>query len=789
MPSFTPLRSGDPTRLGGHDLRGRLGEGGQGVVYLAADNSGTLVAIKWLRPEMSGDPVMVERFVREVAVAERVSPFCTATVLGTGIENDRPYIISEFIDGPSLQAVVTEAGPRTGPSLHRLAIGTSTALAAIHQAGIVHRDFKPANVLLASDGPRVIDFGIARALDATSTISSMPVGTPAYMAPEQILGHTVGPAADLFSWASTMLYAASGNAPFGSDTLPAVINRVLNVQPDLSCLDGSLLDLVAACLNKDPAQRPTAEQVILGLLQHPVSAPGILKEAAAAASEQPGHTKILPNGPDQPSYPAAQGPPSFPAAPGQQPYPGSQGQPSYPGNQGQPSYPAQGQPSYPGNQGQPSYPGPGATPYGPAGSASPQPGPYGRQDQQYGRQQHQAPAPYGLQQAPPNAPGYGGYPPQQGPPTQAGGGSKRGALIAAIVGGVLAVALAVTLVVVLNNRPAEPDPNPTGTLAQSTAPASPTPTPTPTPAPVSTSDLTETALPGGGDVTLFEHPADPITLTSYQVQDAKTKEWVDYARGSLTGQFSKYPNNWESKVSPNGRYLASRGKNYTSDNYDSVVITDRETGDKTTIKTVKQPLIASVWLWSKDSTQVLLAIEREVGNDEWDTRGFVIATVGQSTTDPVTISDRTVKDSYYGWAPGGDGAVAIATSGETSTLRFYGTDGTEQRSIRGIGKVPDTMDFFSPSGKQFVTDCRGGNASNHCIWDTASGKEVTRYTSECDKVLGWYDERHLFCWEVSGQTDKILVIDHQGQSVRTLLETSDDYQLSAAFTRKPGGIS
>ncbi|MFD0467666.1 serine/threonine-protein kinase [Nonomuraea thailandensis] len=180
------------TAAGGFELLGRLGEGGQGVVYLAKDHSGHNVAVKWLRPDLSGDQVSVERFLREVQVAQQVAPFCTAAVLGTGVEQDRPFIVSEFIEGPSLQRVVQEEGPRTGSVLHRLAIGTATALAAIHQAGIVHRDFKPANVIIGADGPRVIDFGIARALNATSTISSMVVGTPSYMPPEQVMGHTVG---------------------------------------------------------------------------------------------------------------------------------------------------------------------------------------------------------------------------------------------------------------------------------------------------------------------------------------------------------------------------------------------------------------------------------------------------------------------------------------------------------------------------------------------------------------------------------------------------------------------
>ena len=214
MSLVVPLRASDPTVLGGYVLRGRLGEGGQGVVYLGAAASGELVAIKWLRPELSGDAAMVQRFLREVSAAERVAPFCTAALIGTGVEQDRPYIVSEYVDGPSLQQVVQDSGPRSGTALHRLAIGTATALAAIHQAGIVHRDFKPSNVLLAQDGPRVIDFGVARAMDVSLTINTGLVGTPAYMSPEQINGAPAGPASDMFAWAGTMVYAATGRPAF-----------------------------------------------------------------------------------------------------------------------------------------------------------------------------------------------------------------------------------------------------------------------------------------------------------------------------------------------------------------------------------------------------------------------------------------------------------------------------------------------------------------------------------------------------------------------------------------------
>ncbi|GAA0257506.1 hypothetical protein GCM10009527_061880 [Actinomadura nitritigenes] len=266
MPDIRPLRPGDPERLGDYRLTGLLGEGGQGAVYLAEDEPGHRVAVKLLHARFSADPKARSRFAAEVAVAQRVSAFCTARILDSDVEGDRPYIVSEYIDGPSLSAALAEGGPQRDADLDRLAIGTMTALAAIHQAGVVHRDFKPANVLLAADGPRVIDFGIARALDATGTLSSTAVGTPAYMAPEQISGAPVGPAADVFAWGATMAVAATGRPAFGQDSIPAVMHRILNMAPDLGMMPEPLRGVVAHCLSKDPALRPASQQVLATLL-------------------------------------------------------------------------------------------------------------------------------------------------------------------------------------------------------------------------------------------------------------------------------------------------------------------------------------------------------------------------------------------------------------------------------------------------------------------------------------------------------------------------------------------
>jgi serine/threonine protein kinase len=304
MPDAAPLEPGDPTSLGDFEVVGRLGAGGQGVVYLGRDPHGDHVAIKLLHAQMSADPAARARFIREVSAAQRVAPFCTARVLESDVQGDQPYIVSEFIDGPSLHDVVVRKGPFTGQDLERLAIGTVTALAAIHEAGIVHRDFKPNNVLLAADGPRVVDFGIARTVNSQEsavTATGMVVGTPGYLAPEQLTGVPLMPSVDIFAWAATMVFAATGQSPFEADTLPVIINRILHEDPDLSALEDPLRDVVRRCLSKDPAGRPPAHQLLLRLLGHAGAAPGpapdreeLLGQGTRIAAQMPAPPPLAP---------------------------------------------------------------------------------------------------------------------------------------------------------------------------------------------------------------------------------------------------------------------------------------------------------------------------------------------------------------------------------------------------------------------------------------------------------------------------------------------------------------
>jgi eukaryotic-like serine/threonine-protein kinase len=267
MPS-KPLEPGDPLSLGRFELLGRLGEGGQGVVYLGrGTNPGEeQVAVKVLRSTV--DANVLERLARELDAVHQVQPFVTAGVIEASAEGDRRFVVSEFIDGPSLQERVDARGPLAEGDLQRLAVGTATALTAIHGAGVVHRDFKPANVLLGPDGPRVVDFGIARLTDA-ATITSGLIGTPSYVAPEQLAGARPTSAVDIFAWAVTMIYAATGRLAFGADSVPAVMHRIMYEEPDVSSLPPSLRTVVRECLDKDPGRRPSARDLLLRLVDPP----------------------------------------------------------------------------------------------------------------------------------------------------------------------------------------------------------------------------------------------------------------------------------------------------------------------------------------------------------------------------------------------------------------------------------------------------------------------------------------------------------------------------------------
>ena len=442
MPDAAPLEPGDPRALGQYEVIGRLGAGGQGAVFLGKAPGGEYVAVKLLHAQMANDPAARARFTREVSAAQKVEPFCTARVLEADVHGDQPYVVSEFIDGPSLHDVVAHDGPRGATELERLAIGTATALAAIHEAGIVHRDFKPNNVMLASDGPRVVDFGIARTVNSQEsavTATGMVVGTPGYLAPEQLTGAPLTPAVDIFAWGATMVFAGTGQSPFEADTLPVIINRILNEEPDLSALPaGPLRDLIGRCLSKDAGLRPPAPQLLLNLL-------GAVGAAPAGQSAQP--EDLL----DQGTRIASQLPPPPPVPPAPQHRPQPQiTPPPMPMHQGAMAGPATPPP-------QPITPPP--MPMYQGAPTPPPPQPH--------MQPHMQPP---MQPPMPPGPGYGP------PPKQS---SSAGPIIAIGCGALALIVILVVVVIaiVANSDSDDPDPYDPPTPTRTYTPPSDRPTP------------------------------------------------------------------------------------------------------------------------------------------------------------------------------------------------------------------------------------------------------------------------------------------------------------------------
>jgi hypothetical protein len=252
------LTADDPRFLGEFGLRGRLGEGGMGRVYLGLSPAGRAVAIKVVHPSLASDPDFLRLFQYEVASAKAVSGIYTAPVVATGLDDHPPWLATAFVPGPSLAQVVREHGSLPEPALRPLLAGLVEALAAIHACGVVHRDLKPPNVLLAADGPRVIDFGISRAVEAAAvTATGAMFGTPGYMSPEQAEGKPASPASDVFALGCVIVYAATGSPPFGEGTPASVLYRVVYSEPALDGLSPWLREVVAGCLAKDAAARPT----------------------------------------------------------------------------------------------------------------------------------------------------------------------------------------------------------------------------------------------------------------------------------------------------------------------------------------------------------------------------------------------------------------------------------------------------------------------------------------------------------------------------------------------------
>jgi serine/threonine protein kinase len=299
-----PLRKWDPERIGPYLILGRLGAGAMGQVYLGRSAAGRLVAVKTIKVDLAEEAGFRTRFAQEVAAARRVSGFFTAAVVEADPEADLPWLATAYVPAPSLARLVKACGPLPVGTVRWLAAGCAEALESIHGVGLVHRDLKPSNVLVAPDGPRVIDFGVARAAERMGVSTSRgTVGTPAYMAPEQARDtHQASAASDVYALGATLAFAATGHPPYQGDTVMDVLARLATEEPDLSGLPGELTELIAACLQRVPRDRPTSSAMLAQLGQFTETRPGAagehsyLPDAAMALIAQYQRNPLLASG-------------------------------------------------------------------------------------------------------------------------------------------------------------------------------------------------------------------------------------------------------------------------------------------------------------------------------------------------------------------------------------------------------------------------------------------------------------------------------------------------------------
>ncbi len=312
------LRREDPRIVGPYRLHRRLGAGGMGVVYLGSDRRGQRVALKLIRAELAEDQEFRTRFAREIAAASRIRGGCTARVVGSDIEADRPWLATAYVPGPSLYKRVGDEGPLHWPEAARIGAALADGLVKVHEAGVVHRDLKPSNILLSPRGPRIIDFGIAWSRGAsTLTHVGTAVGSPGFLAPEQVRGAAVTPATDVFAFGATLAYALTGDTPFGSGASSEVmLYRVVHEEPDLSAVPLQLAPLIRACLAKEPAERPGAAALHERLSELAARGAATGASAGGARPARPGRGTSAPGPHDgaRPGVPAPGHSPEPPAS-------------------------------------------------------------------------------------------------------------------------------------------------------------------------------------------------------------------------------------------------------------------------------------------------------------------------------------------------------------------------------------------------------------------------------------------------------------------------------------------
>ncbi|MFC4530671.1 serine/threonine protein kinase [Sphaerisporangium dianthi] len=663
MPDLQPLLQGDPLQVGEYRLIGRLGT--DVFVGEPASSATERVVVKLLHPDLDR-----ERFLRVIEPVQEVSAFCTAQVLESGVLDGRPYVVSEYIDGPTLEET-TEAGTRLrDAALHRLAVGTVTALVAIHQAGTVHGDIRPGNVVLGPDGPRVINFGVSRALSDAASATTRKVGIPAFTAPERLRGDEMRPPGDLFSWAATVASAASGRSPFDGGSMAGTVNRIVNAEPELPDL-GDLHDLVASCLDKDPGRRPTSSDVLLRLV-------GETTFLTARTSPPP---------PPPPSARPIGGPP--PPGPGE----GPAADDLRPARRGRAALIAVA----------------GFT----AGALLAGTGVYALTGERRASAAAPAPSP-------------------------------------AVTGGAAAVLTAAPVV----------------TAVQTSAPV----------ASVAPKADREVKLP---DIraTLHENSADPVWLATYlQV----SRPFKSFAR-ERSGTFKEVGLAEEPVMSPGGEWVAlNPWVKFQNSDTDRVKFLNLRTNESFAVTTVKKPSRTMFPTWSRDGRRLLMSVVNEKGEL---VTGFAVIDVVARTA---TVVDAQYSDAIglpFTFTPTGE--VARGYSGSKSNgIDFYDMSGKVARTMHWVG-APRDLDWYSPSGLQFVTICP--NKDDICVWDARTGdrKATVPGLSDDGNLLGWFGEDHLLVQEPTKKGKaQIKIMDFLGRVKRVLADLVPD-AASRNFADRP----
>ncbi|MEU8147611.1 protein kinase [Nonomuraea sp. NPDC048901] len=776
MPEFEPLREEEPVQVGMYRLIGRLGPD----VFVGTPNpagtdesppppsppesevesapppsSAELVVVKLLHPEIDQ-----ERFLRLIEPFQEVSAFCTAQVLGSGLHDGRPYVVSEYIDGPTLERTTATGTRLRNTALHRLAVGTVTALVAIHQANVVHGDIRPGNVVLGPDGPRLINFGIGRAMAGTASATTRKVDVPAFTAPERLGGAAAEPPADLFSWAATLVSAASGRSPFDGGSMAGTVNRITNGEPDLPDL-GDLRDLVVACLSKDPASRPTSSEVLLRLV---------------------GETNFLTARLPPPSgLPYNLPPPRLP--PDSQPRPSSSLD-SPPPSQSPSSQLPPPSPWRPSSAGQ-ALEWPGPTGQVPEGRALD-----GREPDGLERQGADGRGPDGLERH-----GAGGRA-SDGVAAALPARRGRGVLIAvaAFVAGALVSGIGVYALtgqrLVAASGPAAPrsasagpvSPGPVSSGAVGSGPvrsgaASGAPTSVITAAPPITPSVTSAPVASVApkadkdvkladvDAILHENSADPVWLAAYLQVKSPYKA---FAR-DRSGQFKEVGLAEEPRLSPTGDWVAlNPWVKFQSSDMDQVRFTNLNTKESFTVNTVKKP--AQTWspAWSRDGRRLLLSVSNA---KRTLITGFAVIDVQARTATVVEAQYKDASSLPFAFTP--DGKIARGYSATKSQgIETYDMSGKVIHSMHWVGR-PRDVSWYSPSGKQFMTVCP--NNKEICIWDATTGDRTATVPGVKDDsyVLGWFNEDNILVQESAKKgRAHVEIVDFLGEVKRVLADVA-----------------